>query len=65
MRAWRGMMASLMALMLLPGPARAEHGPHFEVVCPTGTAQVVLDPGHGGPDPGAVHEGRGLHDIAP
>jgi len=63
MRAWRGMMASLMALMLLPGSARSEHGPHFDVGCPTGTAQVVLDPGHGGPDPGAVHEGRGLHEA--
>jgi N-acetylmuramoyl-L-alanine amidase len=28
--------------------------------CPTGTAAVVLDPGHGGDDPGAVNEAAGL-----
>jgi len=63
MRGWRGIVAALL-LLGLPGlPARAEHGPYFDVACPTGTAQVVLDPGHGGPDPGAVHEGQGLHEA--
>jgi N-acetylmuramoyl-L-alanine amidase len=30
------------------------------VPCPTGSATVVLDPGHGGEDPGAVNEAAGL-----
>ncbi len=30
------------------------------VPCPTGSATVVLDPGHGGEDPGAVSEAAGL-----
>jgi N-acetylmuramoyl-L-alanine amidase len=41
----------------------ADHGPTFNVTCPTGTAQVVLDPGHGGADPGAVYEDFGLHEA--
>lgn len=32
----------------------AEHSPHVDVTCPTGSAAVVLDPGHGGEDTGAV-----------
>lgn len=40
--------------LLLAGPAAAEHTPHIDVTCPTGSATVVLDPGHGGEDPGAV-----------
>ncbi len=28
--------------------------------CPTGSAQVVLDPGHGGTDPGAINQTYGL-----
>ncbi|HYO28936.1 MAG TPA: N-acetylmuramoyl-L-alanine amidase [Thermomicrobiales bacterium] len=30
------------------------------VPCPTGSATVVLDPGHGGEDPGAINEAAGL-----
>jgi N-acetylmuramoyl-L-alanine amidase len=41
----------------------AEHGPSFDLTCPTGTAQVVIDAGHGGPDPGAVYEEYGLHEA--
>lgn len=40
--------------LFLAGPATAEHAPHVDVTCPTGSAIVVLDPGHGGEDPGAV-----------
>lgn len=57
------MMAVLLALIVPAAPVRAEHGPHVDVTCPTGSAQVVLDPGHGGPDPGAIHEGQGLHEA--
>lgn len=49
-----------MALGLSAAPVSADHGPTFEVTCPTGTAEVVLDPGHGGPDPGAVYKTFGL-----
>lgn len=52
-------------LLVLPATARAEHGPYFDLECPTpaGTAQVVLDPGHGGEDPGAVNEEHGLYEA--
>jgi N-acetylmuramoyl-L-alanine amidase len=51
----------VMALLgLVAAPVAAEHSPHFDVTCPTGTAHVVLDPGHGGSDPGAVHTGPNL-----
>jgi N-acetylmuramoyl-L-alanine amidase len=32
------------------------------VTCPTGSAQVVLDPGHGGSDIGAVNQSYGLRE---
>lgn len=59
----RTLGAILLAMMVAGSPARAEHGPYFDVTCPTGTAEIVLDPGHGGPDPGAVHEAYGLHEA--
>ncbi|MDQ3654137.1 MAG: N-acetylmuramoyl-L-alanine amidase [Chloroflexota bacterium] len=59
---WRLLQAILLAMATLAAPATAEHGPYFDVVCPTGRAQVVLDPGHGGPDPGAVYDAYGLHE---
>ena len=34
--------------------------PRNRVPCPTGSATVVLDPGHGGEDPGATNEAAGL-----
>lgn len=64
---WRVVAAVLLAALapgVLPAPGSAEHGPVFDVVCPTGSAQVVLDPGHGGPDPGAVQLPYGLAEKA-
>lgn len=60
---WRTLGALLLAMWVLVAPASAEHGPYFDVRCPTETAQVVLDPGHGGPDPGAVYDQYGLHEA--
>jgi len=62
---WRATASVLMAIILLSAPVSAEHGPTFDdVECPTGRAQVVLDPGHGGPDPGAVNATYGLYEKA-
>ena len=53
-----------MALIALaafgPGCARAEHGPDFDIACPVERADIVIDPGHGGSDPGAINESAGL-----
>ncbi len=59
---WRAVVSALVAMRILVAPVSAEHGPDFDVDCPTGTAQIVLDPGHGGPDPGAVHATYGLYE---
>ncbi len=60
---WRAGAIVLLAIGLLVAPVGAEHGPFFDdVECPTGFAQIVLDAGHGGPDPGAVHETYGLYE---
>lgn len=56
--------ALLVAMWLVAAPVSADHGPSFDVTCPTDSAQVVLDPGHGGPDPGAVHDTYGLHESS-
>lgn len=62
---WRVAAIGLLALGWLRAPVGAEHGPAFPAVaCPTGYAQVVLDPGHGGADPGAVYEAYGLLEKA-
>jgi N-acetylmuramoyl-L-alanine amidase len=55
-------LVTLLMLVWLVTPVAAQDGPWYEVTCPTGTAQVVLDPGHGGPDPGAVQETYGLYE---
>ncbi len=54
--------ALFVAMWLIAAPVSADHGPSFDVTCPTDSAQVVLDPGHGGPDPGAVHDTYGHHE---
>jgi N-acetylmuramoyl-L-alanine amidase len=65
---WRVAWSILAASGILAGSASAsasaEHGPTFDVECPTGSAQVVLDPGHGGPDSGALHPTYGLREQA-
>jgi N-acetylmuramoyl-L-alanine amidase len=53
---WRTLRIAGILLMLLATPVSAEHSPHYDVTCPTGSADIVLDPGHGGSDPGAVNE---------
>ena len=60
---WRVVGSILMALGVLIMPVSAEHGPHYDVECPTGSAEIVLDPGHGGSDPGALHATYGLHET--
>ncbi len=62
---WRVVATVLLAMGSPVAPVAAEHGPPFgEVACPTGSARVVLDPGHGGPDPGAVYDTYGLQEKA-
>ena len=62
MMVWRALGATAIMLAALGTSTAAEHSPHFDVECPTGTAQIVLDPGHGGPDPGAVNEQFELYE---
>lgn len=59
---WRTIGMVGFALMLTAAPVVAEHSPHFDVTCPTGSADIVLDPGHGGDDPGAVNESHNLFE---
>jgi N-acetylmuramoyl-L-alanine amidase len=61
---WRVMGSVLLALGGLVMPVSAEHGAHYDVACPTGSAQVVLDPGHGGSDTGAIYATYGLFEKA-
>ncbi len=61
---WRVVASVLLAAGVLVAPVSVEHGPTYDVVCPGGSAQVVLDPGHGGPDPGAVQTPYGLEEEA-
>ena len=62
-RGWHAIPAVLAVLITcsVAGAAVAAppegKGPGGGVGCPTGSAQVVLDPGHGGSDPGAVANG--------
>ncbi len=60
---WRAVGSALVAMGLLAAPVSAEHGPVFEATCPTRSASVVLDPGHGGPDPGALKAAYGLDET--
>ena len=57
---WRVIGVVLLAVMTLAGPSSARSASQTDDVCPTGTAQVVLDPGHGGSDPGALSSTYGL-----
>ena len=60
---WRTIGTVLIALGMLAAPAAADHGPVVSAECPLPSAQVVLDPGHGGPDPGAVNDEFGLREA--
>lgn len=60
----RAVASILAAIGIAIAPASAEHGPSYDAACPTGSAQVVLDPGHGGPDPGALNATYGLQEQA-
>jgi N-acetylmuramoyl-L-alanine amidase len=62
MRRWRTPACLLAMWLLVTTPLAAEHSPHFDVSCPTGTATVVLDPGHGGEDPGAVRTAPDVYE---
>lgn len=62
MNRWRNAACLLATWLLVAGPVSAEHSPHFDVSCPTGTATVVLDPGHGGDDPGAIRTDPDLYE---
>ncbi len=52
----------MLAVLGLVLPVGAQDGPWYDVSCPTDSAEVVLDPGHGGADPGAVQETYGLFE---
>jgi N-acetylmuramoyl-L-alanine amidase len=62
MRRWRTVAWLLATWLLVTAPIAAEHSPHFDLTCPTGTATVVLDPGHGGEDPGAVRTAPDVYE---
>lgn len=51
---WRVTGSILVAMGVFVAPVFAEHGLVSDAKCPTGNAEVVLDPGHGGSDPGAI-----------
>ena len=59
---WRFLRGVSIVLLLVFTPASAEHSPHYDATCPTGSADIVLDPGHGGSDPGAVNEAYNLYE---
>ena len=60
---WRTLGTVLVILSVMAAPATADHGPIIDVTCPIPSARVVLDPGHGGSDPGAVNEAHGLREA--
>lgn len=62
MTKWRSAACLLATWLVVAAPVAAEHSPHFDVTCPTGSAVVVLDPGHGGIDPGAVRVNPDLYE---
>ena len=60
---WRTLATVLMIMSVLAAPALADHGPVTDATCPIPSAKVVLDPGHGGPDPGAINDAYGLREA--
>ncbi len=59
---WRGIGVVLLAVTTLAAPGSAGSTGQADDACPTGTAHVVLDPGHGGSDPGALNSTYGLSE---
>ena len=59
----RYIFIAFIVIGLLAPPALAQQTPVTDSTCPVSTAQVVLDPGHGGDDPGAVNESFGLTEA--
>lgn len=57
-------MTGLLLVAAVPMAVTAEHGPVTDAVCPVEHAQVVIDPGHGGEDPGAVRETYALEEAS-
>jgi N-acetylmuramoyl-L-alanine amidase len=65
MKLWRLLFAVLLlAVIAISNGSSAQARPVRGIACPTGTAQVVLDPGHGGTDTGAVNSTYGLVEKA-
>lgn len=59
---WRVLVTVLIAMTTIIGPAVTRVAIQSDDVCPSGTAQVVLDPGHGGSDTGALNSIYGLYE---
>jgi N-acetylmuramoyl-L-alanine amidase len=59
---WRSLIGVLL-LAVTSVTVSAEHGPETGAVCPAPYAQVVIDPGHGGTDPGAVQATYALQEA--
>lgn len=61
---YRRVLIGLLLVAAVPLAVTAEHGPEPDAVCPVERAQVVIDPGHGGEDPGAQQETYALDEAA-
>src|SRR5687768_266657 len=61
---YRRVVIGLLLVAAVPLAATAEHGPEADAVCPVERAQVVIDPGHGGEDPGAQQATYALDEAA-
>jgi len=62
-RYWQ-VFLGLVLLAAVPLAVAAGHGPASGLGCPVERARVVVDPGHGGEDPGALKEVYGLSEAA-
>ena len=61
---YRRVVIGLLLVAAVPLAVTAEHGPEADAVCPLARAQAVIDPGHGGEDPGAQQETYALDEAA-
>ncbi len=60
MKGWKWVIALVLVAGQVMAAAPVGARPVPGVTCPTGSAQVVLDPGHGGSDTGAINQQYGL-----